>query len=173
MWYRPSTLEPDGYDAENAEKRWILGRTFEYGYTLRQHYGPGSTHAGLSWWKGRESGSSHWQWCLFRGGKDKAIRSAVVSGCRIELLFFFQKSFSTTRALPGAILISDKTNPLTEEKVLIYKCSQEYHSILDVRKLNQLPISNIDKIVKAYREFKVDGFSRIVGIDDLQDNYLT
>jgi type I restriction-modification system DNA methylase subunit len=70
-------------------------------------------------------------------------------------------------------LISDKTNPLTEEKVLIYKCSQEYHSILDVRKLNQLPISNIDKIVKAYREFKVDGFSRIVGIDDLQDNYLT
>jgi len=109
----------------------------------------------------------------FAAAKRKPFARPLSVLTELRLLFFFQKSFSYQhRRIRGAILILNKNKPADrKEKVLFINASQEYQQHPDVRKLNQLADSNIDKIVKAYREFKeINGFSRIVGYDELKDN---
>ncbi|MBP7794787.1 MAG: type I restriction-modification system subunit M [Candidatus Saccharicenans sp.] len=164
----------DGYDEETLKKGEFWKERFEYGFTPRQ--------------------SADWAWiqhmlasadekdgrvgvvidngCLFRGGKENAIRSAVIGADRIEAVILLPEKLFYNTGAPGAILILNKNKPADRKgKILFINASQEYRQHPDVRKLNQLADSNIDKIVKAYREFKeIDGFSRIVGYDELKDN---
>ena len=164
----------DGYDEETLKKGEFWKERFEYGFTPRQ--------------------SADWAWiqhmlasadekdgrvgvvidngCLFRGGKENAIRSAVIGADRIEAVILLPEKLFYNTGAPGAILILNKNKPADRKgKILFINASQEYQQHPDVRKLNQLADSNIDKIVKAYREFKeIDGFSRIVGYDELKDN---
>lgn len=164
----------DGYDEQTLKKSEFWKERFEYGFTPRQ--------------------SADWAWiqhmlasadekdgrvgvvidngCLFRGGKEKAIRSAVIGADRIEAVILLPEKLFYNTGAPGAILILNKNKPADRKgKILFINASQEYQQHPDVRKLNQLADSNIDKIVKAYRDFKeIDGFSRIVGYDELKDN---
>ena len=58
-----------------------------------------------------------------------------------------------------------------EGKVLFINASKEYKQHPEVRKLNQLGNEHIDKIVKAYREFKdIDGFSKIIDREKIKEN---
>jgi len=164
----------DGYDEETLKKGEFWKERFEYGFTPRQS---------ADWaWIQHMLASAHEKdgrvgvvidnGCLFRGGKEKAIRSAVIGADRIEAVILLPEKLFYNTGAPGAILILNKNKPADRKgKILFINASQEYQQHPDVRKLNQLADSNIDKIVKAYRDFKeIDGFSRIVGYDELKDN---
>ncbi|HOL46147.1 MAG TPA: class I SAM-dependent DNA methyltransferase [Candidatus Saccharicenans sp.] len=164
----------DGYDEETLKKSEFWKERFEYGFTPRQSADWAWIQHMLASADGKDGrvGVVIDNGCLFRGGKEKAIRSAVVSADRIEAVILLPEKLFYNTGAPGAILILNKNKPADrKEKVLFINASQEYQQHPDVRKLNQLADSNIDKIVKAYREFKeIDGFSRIVGYDELKDN---
>jgi type I restriction enzyme M protein len=55
--------------------------------------------------------------------------------------------------------------------VLFINASNEYKPHPEIRRLNTLGDDNIEKVVKAYREYmEVPGFSRIVPIEEVRKN---
>jgi type I restriction enzyme M protein len=164
----------DGYDEETLKKGEFWKERFEYGFTPRQ--------------------SADWAWvqhmlasandkdgrvgvvidngCLFRGGKEKAIRMAAVNSDKIEAVILLPEKLFYNTGAPGAILILNKSKAGARSgKILFINASREYQQHPEVRKLNQLADSHIDKIAESYRKFKeIEGFSRIVGFDDIKEN---
>ncbi|RKX39445.1 MAG: SAM-dependent DNA methyltransferase, partial [Thermotogae bacterium] len=58
-----------------------------------------------------------------------------------------------------------------KNKILFINASKEYEQHPEVRKLNRLGDTHIDKIVNAYREFRdMEGFAKVVGIDEIKEN---
>jgi type I restriction enzyme M protein len=110
--------------------------------------------------------------CLFRGGKEKAVRMGVLNADLIEAVILLPEKLFYNTGAPGAIIILNKNKPAErKEKVLFINASQEYEQHPDVRKLNRLGDNHIEKIVKAYKEFKdTDGFSRIVSLEEIKEN---
>ncbi|OIO22113.1 restriction endonuclease subunit M [Candidatus Micrarchaeota archaeon CG1_02_47_40] len=108
--------------------------------------------------------------CLFRGGKEGAIRRKAIKWLECVILLP-EKLFYNTGA-PGAVLIFRKKKiQRREEKILIINASLEFEKHPDVRKLNRLGEANIIKITNAYREFsEEEGFSRIISREELQKN---
>jgi len=164
----------DGYNEETLKKGEFWKERFEYGFTPRQ--------------------SADWAWiqhmlasanekdgrvgvvidngCLFRGGKEKAIRTSVLSSDKIEAVMLLPEKLFYNTGAPGAILILDKNKPAERKgKILFINAGQEYQQHPEVRKLNQLGDSHIDKIAKTLKGFKeIDGFSRIIGFDEIKEN---
>lgn len=164
----------DGYDEETLKKGELWRERYKYGFTPRQ--------------------SANWTWiqhmlasareetgrvgvvidngCLFRGGKEKAIRTGVVNADLIEAVILLPEKLFYNTGAPGAILILNKNKPEERKgKVLFINASREYRQHHEVRKLNQLGDDHIEKIVKAYREFNnEDGFSKIVEIEKIKEN---
>jgi len=110
------------------------------------------------------------QGALFRGGKEREIRSKIINEDLVEAVILLpEKLFYNTQA-PGAILVFNKSKPQERRgKILFINASNEYKPHPEVRRLNILGEDNIDKITKAYREFaEVPGFSRIVPIEEVR-----
>ena len=56
-------------------------------------------------------------------------------------------------------------------KILFINASNEFEKHPEVRKLNRLGEKHIEKIVKAYKEFKDgDEFSRVISLDEIREN---
>jgi type I restriction enzyme M protein len=110
--------------------------------------------------------------CLFRGGKEKAIRTAALTSDKIEAVILLPEKLFYNTGAPGAILILNKNKPADKKgKILFINASHEFRQHPEVRKLNQLADPNIGNIAKAYKEFKeIDGFSRIVGLNEMKEN---
>jgi type I restriction enzyme M protein len=144
----------DGYDEETLKKGEFWKERFEFGFTPRQ--------------------SADWAWiqhmlasandkdgrvgvvidngCLFRGGKEKAIRTATLNSDKIEAVILLPEKLFYNTGAPGAILILTKNKPASRlGKILFINASKEYQQHPEVRKLNQLADSHIDKIAKACR----------------------
>ena len=110
--------------------------------------------------------------CLFRGGKERAIRAEVLRDDLIESVILLPEKLFYNTGAPGAIIILNKNKPQDRKnKVLFINASSEYEQHPDVRKLNILKEKNIKKIADAYREFKEsEGFSRIVDYEEIREN---
>lgn len=110
--------------------------------------------------------------CLFRGGKEKTVRTEFVKSDFIEAVILLPEKLFYNTGAPGAIMILNKNKPKKRrDKILFINASNEYRQHLEVRKLNQLGEENINKIVDAYKEFKdSDGISKAVDIEQIQDN---
>ena len=164
----------DGYNEDILKKGDFWKERFRYGFTPRQ--------------------SADWAWiehmvssgkddtgrvgvvidngCLFRGGKEKAIRMGVVNTDLIEVIILLpEKLFYNTRA-PGAIIILKKNKEQKRQgKRLFINASNEFEKHPEVRKLNQLSDKNIKKIVSAYKEYQdEEGFSRAVDRKEIEEN---
>ncbi len=109
---------------------------------------------------------------LFRGGREKKIRAKIVEKDWIEAVILLPEKLFYNTGAPGAIIIFNKAKPEERKsKVLFINASQEYEKHPDVRKLNILSDKNIERIVKAYRDFKDDdGFVRVVDLQEIRDN---
>ena len=109
--------------------------------------------------------------CLFRGGKEKVIRASVINADRIECVILLPEKLFYNTGAPGAIIILNKNKPESRKgKILFINASQECEKHPDVRKLNRLGDKHIEKIVKAYREFKdSDGFSKVVETEKIKE----
>ncbi|HPD61393.1 MAG TPA: class I SAM-dependent DNA methyltransferase, partial [Thermodesulfobacteriota bacterium] len=144
----------DGYDEEILKKGEFWRERFKYGFPPRQ--------------------SADWAWiehmvasaddengrvgvvidngCLFRGGKEKAIRTGVLNADLIEAVILLPEKLFYNTGAPGAIIILNKNKPAKQKgKVFFINASREHQQHPDVRKLNQLGDEHIEKIVKAYR----------------------
>jgi len=110
--------------------------------------------------------------CLFRGGKEKAIRSAVLEKDWVECVILLPEKLFYNTGAPGAILVLRKNKPAERKrKVLFLNASKEFEQHPEVRKLNILGKSHIEKIAGAYSSFSEEkGFSRVVGLDEVKQN---
>jgi type I restriction enzyme M protein len=110
--------------------------------------------------------------CLFRGRKERAIRSAVLDRDWVECVILLPEKLFYNTGAPGAIIVLRKNKPLERKrKVLFVNASKEFEQHPEVRKLNTLGKSHIDKIAGAYKSFSEEkGFSRVVPLDEVKQN---
>ena len=164
----------DGYNEEILKKGEYWRERFQFGFTPKQ--------------------SADWAWiqhmlasakddtgrvgvvidngCLFRGGREKAIRTSIIKADLIETIILLPEKLFYNTGAPGAVIVLNKNKPQSRRgKILFINASREYEKHPDVRKLNRLGDKHIEKIVKAYKEFKEsDGFSKIVDIEKIKEN---
>ena len=164
----------DGYDEEVLKKGEFWKDRFSYGYTPRQ--------------------SADWAWiehmlasadgvngrigividngCLFRGGREKAIRIGILNDDWIEAVIVLPEKLFYNTGAPGAVMVLNKNKAQERQgKIFFINASQEFQQHPEVRKLNQLGDNHIKKIVEVYREFKEEkGFSRPVDLEDIKEN---
>jgi type I restriction enzyme M protein len=164
----------DGYDEDILKKGDFWKERFRYGFTPRQ--------------------SADWTWiehmvssgkddtgrvgvvidngCLFRGGKEKAIRICVVNADLIEAVMLLPEKLFYNTGAPGAVIILNKHKEKSREgKILFINASNEFGKHPDVRKLNQLTEENIKRVVSAYKSYKEEeGFSRAVDYKEVEEN---
>ncbi|MEM1782781.1 MAG: N-6 DNA methylase [Nanopusillaceae archaeon] len=110
--------------------------------------------------------------CLFRGGKEKVIRSKIVEKDLIEAVILLPEKLFYNTSAPGVIIIFNKNKPQERKnKILFINASKEYIPHPSIKRLNSLSKENIEKIVKAYREFSnIPGFSRVVDKSEIVKN---
>ena len=166
----------DGYAEEVLKKGEFWKQRFPHGFVPRQS-------ADWAWIQhmmasAKDNGSRVGividNGCLFRGGKEKAVRSAVLSEKNdlVECVILLpEKLFYNTRA-PGAIIILNKHKPAEHRgKVLFINASKEFEQHPEVRKLNRLGDNNIKKIADTYKSLSEEkGFSRVVSLDEIAQN---
>ncbi len=164
----------DGYSEDVIKKGEFWSERFKFGFTPKQ--------------------SADWVWiqhmlasakddtgrvgvvidngCLFRSGKEKAIRTSIINTDLIESIILLPEKLFYNAGAPGTILILNKNKPVSrKEKILFINASREYEKHPDIRKLNRLGDKHIEKIARVYREFKsADGFSRVVDIGEIKEN---
>jgi type I restriction enzyme M protein len=160
----------DGYGEENLSKP-ELRKIYSYGY-------PPKDKADWAWIQlllyiaKRKAVVVIDQGTLFRGGREKEIRSIIIDDDLVEAVILLpEKLFYNTNA-PGAIIVFNKNKPENRKgKILFINASNEYKPNPEIRRLNILGDDNIEKIVKTYREYiEVPGFSKIVPIDEVKKN---
>jgi type I restriction enzyme M protein len=109
---------------------------------------------------------------LFRGGKEKAARSAVLEKDWVECVVLLPEKLFYNTGAPGAILVLRKNKSAERKsKVLFINASKEFEQHPEVRKLNILGKNHIEKIAGAYGSFGEEkGFARVVGLDEVRQN---
>jgi len=164
----------DGYDEEVLKKGDFHKERFKFGYTSKQS-------ADWAWIQHMIAMAEHENGrvgvvidngCLFRGGKERDIRSRIVNEDLIECVILLPEKLFYNTGAPGAILIFRK-NKLEEkkDKVLIINASNEFIPHPSVRKLNSFSNENIGRIARVYKEFReFRGFSRIVSRKEIMAN---
>jgi len=166
----------DGYDEEVLKKAEFYKKRFQFGFTPRQS-------ADWAWRQhmlasAKDNGSRVGividNGCLFRGGKEKTIRSAVLSEKHdlVEAVILLPEKLFYNTGAPGAIIIFNLHKPAERKgKVLFINASKEAEQHPEVRKLNRLSDGNIKKIADAYKQFTEEkGFSRIVTLQEILQN---
>jgi type I restriction enzyme M protein len=165
----------DGYGEETLRKGEFWRERFKYGFPPRQS-------ADWAWIQHllastKDSGKAAIvidNGCLFRGGKEKAIRASFLDPKNdfIEAVILLPEKLFYNTGAPGAIIVFNKNKPPERKgKILFINASQEYEKHPEVRKLNILSKKNIEKIVDVYKSFgEVDGISRVVSLDQIKEN---
>ena len=164
----------DGYDEEVLKKAEFYKKRFRFGFVPRQS-------ADWAWIEhmlasAKDNGSRVGividNGCLFRGGKEKTIRSAVLSAQHdlIECVILLPEKLFYNTGAPGAIIIFNLHKPATRKsKVLFINASKEAEQHPEVRKLNRLSDANIKKIADAYKNFSEEkGFSQAVTVEKIE-----
>lgn len=164
----------DGYDENSLKKGEFWKERFRFGFTPRQS-------ADWAWIEHMLASSDPEKGrigvvidngCLFRGGREKAIRKAVVDNDLIESVILLPDKLFYNTGAPGAVIILNR-NKAEERggKVLFINASQEFQQHPEVRKLNQLGEEHIQEIVETFSSFTEDeGFSRKVETDEIIEN---
>jgi type I restriction enzyme M protein len=109
------------------------------------------------------------QGALFRGGREREIRSKIVAEDLVETVILLPEKLFYNTPAPGVIIVFNKNKPPERKgKILFINASNEYKPHPEIRRLNILGDDNINKITKTYREFtEVPGFSKIVPIEEV------
>ncbi|MDG6249832.1 class I SAM-dependent DNA methyltransferase [Methanocalculus sp.] len=110
--------------------------------------------------------------CLFRGGKEKAVRQKIIDHDLLECIILLPEKLFYNTGAPGAIMILRRQKPEERKgKVLFINASNQFEKHPNVRKLNILADENITTIVTAYEEFaEDDGFARLVPVEEIAQN---
>ena len=164
----------DGYDEEVLKKAEFYKKRFGFGFVPRQSADWAWIEHMLASAKdnGNRVGIVIDNGCLFRGGKEKTIRTTLLSQKHdlIECVILLPEKLFYNTSAPGAIIIFNQHKPAERKgKVLFINASKESEQHPEVRKLNRLSDINIKKIAGAYEDFSEEkGFSRIVPFDEIE-----
>ncbi len=166
----------DGYDEKRLKQAEFWKSRFKYGFVPKQS-------ADWAWIQHMLASANEEKGrlgividngCLFRGGKEKAIRQNIIEddGCLIETIILLPEKLFYNTGAPGAILILNKNKPESRKnKILFINASTEFEKHPDVRKLNILSKENIKKIQEVHDNFKNEkGFSRVVDLEEIREN---
>jgi len=164
----------DGYPEEVLKKGEFWRNRFTYGFSPNQS-------ADWTWIQHMLASANETKGrvgvvidngCLFRGGKERAIRSSVIEKDLIDCVILLPEKLFYNTGAPGAIIILNKNKPgERKDKILIINASQEYEQHPEVRKLNHLSDKNIKNITDAYSKFRnTEGFARIVKKEEIKQN---
>ncbi len=149
----------DGYDEDVLKKAEFYKKRFGFGFVPRQS-------ADWAWIEhmlasAKENGSRVGividNGCLFRGGKEKTIRSAVLSEKHdlIEAVILLPEKLFYNTPSSGAIIIFNLHKPEARKgKILFINASKEAEQHPEVRKLNRLGDANIQKILCCLQELQ-------------------
>ena len=109
---------------------------------------------------------------LFRGSKEKTIRQKMIEADLVECVILLPEKLFYNTGAPGCIMILNKNKrEALKNRIIFINASQEFIQHPEVRRLNSISESNINKIVEAFRdEFHHDGFARTVEIEEVKDN---
>jgi type I restriction enzyme M protein len=166
----------DGYGEEVLKKGEFWKQRFGFGFVPRQSADWAWIQHMLASAKddGSRVGIVIDNGCLFRGGKERAVRSAVLSENNdlVECVILLPEKLFYNTGAPGAIIIFNKHKPAERKgKVLFINASKEFEQHPEVRKLNRLGDNNIKKITDAYKSFSEEkGFSRVVSLKEIEQN---
>lgn len=164
----------DGYDESILKRGEFWKDRFSYGFPPRQSADWAWIEHMLASAKGKKGriGVIIDNGCLFRGGKEKAIRSGIINSDLIETIILLPEKLFYNTGAPGAIMILNKSkSEERKEKVFFINASQEFQRHPEIRKLNQLSEKHIKKIVNAYQKYKnQDGFSKAVDLEKIREN---
>lgn len=110
--------------------------------------------------------------CLFRGGKEKKIRTKILEEDRIECVILLPEKLFYNTGAPGAIIVLNKNKSEDRKrKVLFINASKEFKKHREVRKLNKIYDENISNITEIYKNFSDDdGFARVVSFKEIKEN---
>ncbi len=110
--------------------------------------------------------------CLFRGGKEKSIRSKIIDNDLIEAVILLPEKLFYNTGAPGAIIIFNKKKQEERKgKILFINATEYYEKHPEIKKMNILSEKGIKKIVEVYKEWKeIKGFSKIVSLKEIKNN---
>ncbi|WP_321505845.1 class I SAM-dependent DNA methyltransferase [uncultured Methanoregula sp.] len=164
----------DMYDENQLKKGEFWKQRFSYGFPNRQS-------ADWAWIQhmlaSAKSGNGRVgvvidNGCLFRSGKEKAIRQQILEADLLECIILTPEKLFYNTGAPGALLFFSK-NKRDEHrgKVLIINAALEFGKHPDVRKLNIITDKNIGTIVGVANSWeKIEGFSRVVSLAEIEKN---
>jgi type I restriction enzyme M protein len=164
----------DGYGEDELKKGEFWKQRFTYGFATR-------TSADWAWIQHMIASANDEtgrvgvvidNGCLFRGGKEKAIRSRALEEDLVECVILLPEKLFYNTSAPGAIIVFRRNKPPERNgKVLFINASAEFKQHPEVRKLNILADENIRKIADVYSSFTEEkGFSRIVSLEEMKEN---
>jgi len=106
---------------------------------------------------------------LFRGGAEKEIRKKVIEKDWLDCVIALPEKLFYNTGAPGCLIIFNKNKPEERKgKILFINASTEYE---ELRNMNRLRDQDIEKIIKAYFDFKDgDGYSRVVDVEEIREN---
>jgi len=112
------------------------------------------------------------QGALFRGGREREIRSKIVDEDLVEAVILLPGELFYNTQAPGVIIVFNKNKPAERKgKIVFINASNEYEPHPEIKRLNRLGEVHIEKIIKAYKEFRdIEGFARVVGLEEVRAN---
>jgi type I restriction enzyme M protein len=109
---------------------------------------------------------------LFRGGKEKEIREAMLNADVIEAVIGLPKQLFYGTGIDACVLVLNKSKPdCLQEKVFFINADREY---AEGKKQNSLRPEDVEKIDFCYQnKIEEDKYSRLVGMSEIIDNEYT
>ncbi len=105
---------------------------------------------------------------LFRGGEEGAIRKNLVEHRNIQAIIGLPANIFFGTGIPTIIMVLRKQREAADDSILVVDASKHF---VKEGKNNKLRASDIKRIVDAVTaNATVDGFSRLVGIDEVRAN---
>ncbi len=164
----------DGYDEDVMKKGEFVKQRFPYGFVPKQS-------ADWAWIQhmlasAKDNGSRVGividNGCLFRGGKERAVRSAILEKDWVECVVLLPELLFYNTPAHGAVIVFRKNKPdERRRKVLFVNASGEFEQHPEVRKLHRLGENHIKKVYDSYMNFAEEkGFSRVVSVDEIKQN---
>ncbi|PJB19905.1 type I restriction-modification system subunit M [Candidatus Falkowbacteria bacterium CG_4_9_14_3_um_filter_36_9] len=106
---------------------------------------------------------------LFRGGSEGRIREQIIKNNIIDAIISLPSKLFYGTGIPAAIFIFNKNKPENKKgKILFIEAEKDY---LEGKNQNTLRVQDIDKIVKAYDDYKnIEKFARVVDVKEIEEN---
>jgi type I restriction enzyme M protein len=110
--------------------------------------------------------------CLFRGGKERVIRTGMIEKDLLDTVILLPENLFYNTRVPGTILVFRHRKPDERRgKVLFIDVSREYEQHPEFRKLIRLGPRQQNGIAEAYNGFRdINGFSRVVPLEEIRKN---